>query len=135
MKRIALTALMLAALPATASAQGAVTGDRLLISCREFKQSIQYEGTMYRVTLGRATECNHYMRAVYDLFWSNETKGSKISLLKTCQPLGQPVSIPQVVNIFVVFAEANPNSLHLNGALLATIALRKAFPCPEERAA
>ena len=120
-KRIALAALMLAVLPATASAQ-AVTGDRLLVSCREFEKTVQLEGDMYRVQLGRATECNNYIK-------------DKISLLKTCQPPGQRVGIPQVVGIFIAFAEANPNALHMNAALLATSALRKAFPCAQETAA
>jgi hypothetical protein len=75
------------------------------------------------------------MKAVFDLFWSTENKGDKISILKTCQPPGQRIGIPQLVGIFVAFAEANPNALHVNGALLATNALRKAFPCAHERTA
>ena len=73
-------------------------------------------------------ECWGFFRALQAL--SGYYDANQKPLLHICAP--ESATAVQFINIFVSYVDRNPTEGHIDGAMVATNALVKAFPCQKK---
>lgn len=108
--------------PAPAVAQ---TADELASKCRWVRNAKLDEGKIEIPADFGSGECWGFFRALQAL--SGYYDANQKPLLHICAP--ESATAAQYINIFVSYVDRNPAEGHMDGAMVATNALVKAFPC------
>lgn len=126
MKRILGPAVVILALVLVQEAH-ATSAQEMLSDCRSLAKAPVSDGKVQFAPTFATGRCWGSFLSIQRFTGLRDTNG-KLILPAICVP--PEIMLTQLVSVFVVYAEKNPQLLHQDYFVVAMNSLRQAFPCP-----